>query len=57
MASTDLLKLTPQSVWKHFYSFTRIPRPTGKMEEITRFVKDFGEKLNLETGKTKWATF
>ena len=49
MATTDLQKLTPQSVWKHFHSLTRIPRPTGQMEEVTRFVMDFGKALNLET--------
>lgn len=49
MATTELHKLTPQSVWKHFHSLTRIPRPTGQMEEVTRFVMDFGKALNLET--------
>ena len=49
MATTELHKLTPQRVWKHFHSLTRIPRPTGQMEEVTRFVMDFGKALNLET--------
>lgn len=49
MATTELHKLRPQSVWKHFHSLTRIPRPTGQMEEVTRFVMDFGKALNLET--------
>ena len=49
MAKTDLQKLTPQSVWKHFHSLTLIPRPTGQMEAVTRFVMEFGKALNLET--------
>ncbi len=49
MATTDLQKLTPQSVWKHFHSLTLIPRPTGQMEAVTRFVMEFGKALNLET--------
>ena len=49
MATTELHKLRPQSVWKHFHSLPRIPRPTGQMEEVTRFVMDFGKALNLET--------
>lgn len=53
MATTDLQKLTPQSVWKHFYSLTRIPRPTGQMEEVTGFVKAFGKALNLEIRQDK----
>lgn len=53
MADTDLQELTPQSVWKHFQSLTRIPRPTGQMEEVTRFLMDFGKALNLETQQDK----
>lgn len=49
MAAAEILNLDPQRVWKHFYSLTQIPRPTGQMEEVTRFVMDFGEALNLET--------
>lgn len=53
MATTDLQQLTPQSVWKHFHSLTRIPRPTGQMKEVTRYVIDFGKGLNLETRQDK----
>lgn len=53
MPDTDLQELTPQSVWKHFQSLTRIPRPTGQMEEVTRFLMDFGKALNLETQQDK----
>lgn len=49
MAVAEILSLDPRRVWKHFYSLTRIPRPTGQMEEVTRFVMDFGKSLNLET--------
>ncbi|SCD22025.1 M20 Peptidase [Proteiniphilum saccharofermentans] len=49
MAAVEILNLDPQRVWKHFYSLTQIPRPTGQMEEVTRFVTDFGKSLNLET--------
>lgn len=49
MAVAEILNLDPQQVWKHFYSLTRIPRPTGQMKEVTQFVIDFGKSLNLET--------
>ena len=42
-------QLEPQNVWKHFYSLTRIPRPSGHMEKITQFLVDFGKGLGLET--------
>lgn len=41
--------LNPSSLWKHFYDLTQIPRPSGHMEEVTKFVEDFGKKLGLET--------
>ena len=26
---STILQLAPQNVWKHFYSLTQIPRPSG----------------------------
>jgi dipeptidase D len=51
--SSEILTLTPKSVWKHFHSLTQIPRPTGKMDEVTKFIIDFGKSLNLETKQDK----
>lgn len=45
--------MNPKRVWKHFYELTQIPRPTGQMEKVTKFVKDFGEELNLEVEQDK----
>ncbi|GHS91556.1 aminoacyl-histidine dipeptidase [Bacteroidia bacterium] len=41
--------LAPANVWKHFYSLTQIPRPSGQMKEIIAFIEMFGKRLNLET--------
>lgn len=41
--------LAPEAVWKHFYSLTRIPRPSGFLKPVTDFLVDFGKSLNLET--------
>ena len=51
--SKSILDLNPKSVWKHFYEFTRIPRPTGQMEEITEYVKKIGKDLDLEVKQDK----
>lgn len=51
--SSKILSLNPQSVWKHFHELTQIPRPTGQMEEVTKFVMDFGKSLNLEVAQDK----
>lgn len=44
-----ILQLAPQNVWKHFYSLTQIPRPSGHMEKITGFLITFGKNLGLES--------
>lgn len=41
--------LAPQNVWKHFYSLTRIPHPSGLMGPITEFLLQFGKNLGLES--------
>ncbi len=46
---STILSLAPQNVWKHFYSLTQIPRPSGHMEKITEFLINFGKGLGLES--------
>ena len=45
----EILNLEPKSLWKHFYSLTRIPRPSKKEEKIREFVASYGKNLGLET--------
>lgn len=53
MATVEVRNLSPQNVWNHFHSLTRIPRPTGQMKEVTQFIVDFGKRLNLEVKQDK----
>ena len=53
MSTSEILSLTPETVWKYFYELTKIPRPTGQMEDVTKYVIDFGKSLNLETVQDK----
>ena len=46
---STILQLAPQNVWKHFYELTRIPRPSGHVEQVTEFLVNFGKSLNLES--------
>ena len=46
---STILSLAPQNVWKHFYSLTQIPRPSGHMEKVTDFLMNFGKGLGLES--------
>ena len=41
--------LSPKAVWEHFYSLTQIPRPSGKKEEVSAFLAEYGKSLGLET--------
>ena len=41
--------LQPQGVWSNFHSLTQIPRPSGKKEEVSAFLADYGRSLGLET--------
>jgi len=41
--------LVPQGVWCNFHSLTQIPRPSGKKEEVSAFLAQYGRSLGLET--------
>ncbi len=47
--SNQILNLKPEAIWRNFHSLTQIPRPSKKEERIIEFMKNFGEKLGLET--------
>ena len=47
--SAEIKNLSPKPVWDYFYSLTQIPRSTGHMEAVTRFVESVGNALGLET--------
>ncbi len=46
---STILSLAPQNVWKHFYSLTQVPRPSGHVEKVTEFLINFGKGLGLES--------
>ncbi len=47
--SSEIKNLSPKHIWEYFYELTQIPRPTGQMEKVTEFIKNFGNNLGLET--------
>jgi dipeptidase D len=47
--SNSIKTLQPEAVWYNFHSLTQVPRPSKKEAQIIAFMKDFGEKLGLET--------
>lgn len=46
MKVTDL---SPNALWRIFYDITQIPHPSHHLEQITKYVVGFGQKLGLET--------
>ena len=46
---STILSLNPKAVWKHFHALTQIPRPSGHIEEITKYLVKFGKDLGLES--------
>lgn len=46
---STILSLAPQNVWKHFYSLTQIPRPSGHLKKIQEFLLNFGKSVGVES--------
>lgn len=45
----NILSLSPEKLWKNFYSLTQIPRPSGKKEAVGEFLLNYGKQLGLES--------
>ena len=41
--------LQPREVWKHFEALTQVPRPSGHLEKVQKFLLDFGKSINVKT--------
>ena len=42
---STILSLAPQNVWKHFYSLTQVPRPSGYLKKVQEFLLNFGKSV------------
>ncbi len=47
--NNEIRNLTPKELWNKFADLNAVPRPSKKEEKVIAFIKDFGEKLGLET--------
>ncbi len=48
---TDIKNLQPQAVWKNFYLLTQVPRPSGHLEKIQKFLLDWAAEHGVEARK------
>lgn len=46
---SEILKLKPENVWKHFHAITQIPHPSKKEAKLVEYLLIFGKSLGLET--------
>ncbi len=47
--SSEVRNLEPKSLWDNFADLNAVPRPSKKEERVIQFIKDFGQRLGLET--------
>jgi dipeptidase D len=45
----DIRQLEPKALWNHFADLNAVPRPSKGEERVIEFMRQFGQKLNLET--------
>jgi len=45
----DVRNLEPRALWNNFADLNAVPRPSKKEERVIRFIKEFGQRLGLET--------
>lgn len=45
---SDIKNLQPQAIWKNFYLLTQVPRPSGHLEKIQKFLLDWAKKKGIE---------
>lgn len=45
----NISDLQPKALWENFAKICSIPHPSGKEKQLAKFIKEFGEKLGLES--------
>ncbi len=46
---SDLLRLEPAELWRHFVEISKIPRPSKHEEQISNYLFSLGKSLGIET--------
>lgn len=44
----EIKNLKPEGVWRNFYALTKIPRPSGHVEKVQKFLLDFAKQTGIE---------
>ena len=50
---SEIAKLKPECIWSNFYALTQIPRPSGHLEKVQKFLLDFAQSVGVEALRIK----
>lgn len=45
---SEIKNLQPEAIWKNFYLLTQVPRPSGHLEKIQKFLLDWAAEKGIE---------
>lgn len=45
----NIQDLQPQGIWKNFYGLTQIPRPSGHLDKIQKYLLDWAKQRSIES--------
>ena len=51
MVMSEVKNLKPQIVWKNFHALTQVPRPSGHLEKVQKFLLDWAAGQGIEAFK------
>lgn len=44
---SEIANLQPQAIWKNFYLLTQVPRPSGHLEKVQKFLLDWAKEKGI----------
>ena len=44
----EIANLQPSCIWRNFDALTKVPRPSGHLEKVQRFLLDFAKRVGVE---------
>ena len=45
---SEIRNLKPESLWRNFDELTQVPRPSGYLEKVQKFLLEFAERVGVE---------
>ena len=45
---SEIANLKPAAIWSNFHALTQVPRPSGHLEKVQQFLRDWAKEHNVE---------